>query len=642
MPASKLLLVLSLVWGLSECSSGVSRFLSPKETEHMKDDVFGSVLSSDLSSSTRQSLHYAIAGSKLLGSLSSAKKEALCSVLAAKIPSAKDVMQLYDLAVPVGLLGCSLSPESLVEAKKVIAAAEQSTPSSLFHAYFSSKGLGLPSPLSAESLEKALSAGMKVDNSLSNLGFAFHLAGEETALPKKVVPAYYAWIEDAISQADEVDGRLLQFEGGLSATNFILSGILKLCSRVNKAPPMTEETWLKFIQYFMNRKSVQSVKGAYNLLEGITQLSNNAFFEPTALSLASSGVISDDSPKIRIRVSDLFGRPLTGKFDVSIESVKPKDPKGSPLLKGTKMAPVAGEASLFEVDMKSQKPNRGFYTLLINVAGEASGKKYIGLKGVSFPIKVASTLAIEKFTYSVGDGDQTSSKTPLKVPEKLPSSLKLEARQKLNLKFTLKDKETSGPLLAHQVFIRFFKEKSEIIYMAEAESSSTYKFEFNVATKAGDFNEDSGRYGVELILGDVLISNPLSWALGEVNIAFSGNKAGDSAPKRGLLPEIHHLFREPEKRPPGLVSNAFCILCLAPILLMFIAWAKIGVNVSGFHFSLATIGFHLGLGAIFLLYFYFWLKLNMFTTVKYLIAVGLFTFVSGNSMLAQIAKKKKV
>ena len=106
-------------------------------------------------------------------------------------------------------------------------------------------------------------------------------------------------------------------------------------------------------------------------------------------------------------------------------------------------------------------------------------------------------------------------------------------------------------------------------------------------------------------------------------------------------PEIRHLFREPEKRPPQVVSTAFTGLCLAPIGIMIIAWMKLGVNVSSFPFSLSALGFHAGLGAIFGLYYMFWLQLDMFATFKYLIMVGVVTFLCGNSMLVKIADKRK-
>jgi len=56
---------------------------------------------------------------------------------------------------------------------------------------------------------------------------------------------------------------------------------------------------------------------------------------------------------------------------------------------------------------------------------------------------------------------------------------------------------------------------------------------------------------------------------------------------------------------------------------------------------LPALGFHVGLGAIFGLYYMFWLELNMFTTVKYLIMIGVVTFLCGNSMLSGLAEKRK-
>jgi len=90
-----------------------------------------------------------------------------------------------------------------------------------------------------------------------------------------------------------------------------------------------------------------------------------------------------------------------------------------------------------------------------------------------------------------------------------------------------------------------------------------------------------------------------------------------------------------------VVSNVFTALCLAPLLIMLGGWMRIGVNVSAFPMSLSAVGFHLGLGAIFGLYYYFWLQFNMFTTVKYLVMLGVVTFLCGNSMLVGVAARRK-
>uniref|UniRef100_A0A8C2SHS0 Dolichyl-diphosphooligosaccharide--protein glycosyltransferase subunit 2 n=1 Tax=Capra hircus TaxID=9925 RepID=A0A8C2SHS0_CAPHI len=88
-----------------------------------------------------------------------------------------------------------------------------------------------------------------------------------------------------------------------------------------------------------------------------------------------------------------------------------------------------------------------------------------------------------------------------------------------------------------------------------------------------------------------------------------------------------HLFREPEKRPPTVVSNTF-------------TWIRIGANVSNFTFAPSTIVFHLGHAAMLGLMYVYWTQLNMFQTLKYLAILGSVTFLAGNRMLAQQAIKR--
>ena len=89
------------------------------------------------------------------------------------------------------------------------------------------------------------------------------------------------------------------------------------------------------------------------------------------------------------------------------------------------------------------------------------------------------------------------------------------------------------------------------------------------------------------------------------------------------------------------MSTAFTGLCLVPFAIMLIAWLRLGVNVSAFPFSLSSLGFHAGMGSIFALYVYFWLQLDMFTTIKYLFMAGIVTFLCGNSLLVKIADRRK-
>ena len=49
-----------------------------------------------------------------------------------------------------------------------------------------------------------------------------------SALDNVAVGPVFDRIEDAVVQADEVDGKILQFEGGLAVTSNIISGAYKL------------------------------------------------------------------------------------------------------------------------------------------------------------------------------------------------------------------------------------------------------------------------------------------------------------------------------------------------------------------------------------------------------------------------------
>ena len=156
-----------------------------------------------------------------------------------------------------------------------------------------------------------------------------------------------------------------------------------------------------------------------------------------------------------------------------------------------------------------------------------------------------------------------------------------------------------------------------------------------------DFNSKSGKYSLTVILGDAVISNPTAWLAAELDIKLPETETTKEPGMFDSKPEIRHVFREPETRPVSVVSNTFALLCLVPILIMLILWVRIGVNCSNFSFSPAAIGFHTGLAGIFVLYFYFWLELDMFATMKYLSGIGLLTFLCGNSLLATIARNKK-
>jgi len=188
----------------------------------------------------------------------------------------------------------------------------------------------------------------------------------------------------------------------------------------------------------------------------------------------------------------------------------------------------------------------------------------------------------------------------------------------------------------HQAFVRLSSGKKEIIFVAGQESNNQYKVEADL----GQELPASDIFNIELIIGDSIITKPIRWNLGEIEVKI-GNAPAEATLKvsRGPKPEIKHMFRQPDKRPPQFVSLLFTALTAAPFLILLILWGKIGVNIG--KFSAIAIPFHLGFGWILGLFTLFWLKLDMFTTCAWLIPVGGFTFFSGHKLLSHMARSKK-
>ena len=83
----------------------------------------------------------------------------------------------------------------------------------------------------------------------------------------------------------------------------------------------------------------------------------------------------------------------------------------------------------------------------------------------------------------------------------------------------------------------------------------------------------------------------------------------------GLRPEIQHKFREPEKRPPILVTTFFTLLVASPAIILFTFWSKT-VSLKLETLTLRRIIFHTLFLMVLACYTRFWLGTNMFDTLR--------------------------
>lgn len=277
----------------------------------------------------------------------------------------------------------------------------------------------------------------------------------------------------------------------------------------------------------------------------------------------------------------------------------------------------------------------------MSAAPAKADPKLVGNKGVKLTIKVLTEQKISKPELKIIDSDTGSKSNKLTYPQ-TSHGLSVRQKDKLQLSFSVLSTATNQPMTVHQAFVKVthLESAAEIIYVAEADMNDVYKFEMDLDTEA-EVLKGSGKYSLTLMLGDAVVSNPINWKFCEMNLELTSEPLVDPVSPFTSKPEIKHLFREPEARPSQSVSSVFTLLCLSPVLVLVILWFMLGVNISNFPFSVSALGFHAGLGSIFALYVYFWLELNMFEVMKYLSFLGVFTFISGNFLLSNIAKKNK-
>ncbi|XP_037714521.1 dolichyl-diphosphooligosaccharide--protein glycosyltransferase subunit 2 [Drosophila subpulchrella] len=525
-------------------------------------------------------------------------------------------------------LGCSAKiDESLLSKVYASLNSELGSSQEIFYRVVTHKVLGVEvNEATQGKLVKRLQELLKKDDTLSGLGYAFNVA----PLLGPSASFIANRVEDAIVQADEVDGKLLQFEGGLSITSLIINGAFGVSKTFNKPSPVTADQAVKFANYFLSRRSVQTAKGAHVLIEALKTISAADKIAPVCVQLIGNGQLEAQSPTLNVAVVDLLGKPLSpAPKAINAKVIRKKD--SSVLAEKIAVASKSSDKTTYVADLASLKPARGIYQAELNADGVYTQ---------TLQFKILGRVKVQSLELGIAESDASAAtrKQSVTYPGKLQEVLSADTTQKLLLKAVLVEESNGKPLAVHQAFVRLYNKKTdkEIIFVAEQDSSKAYKFDMDVGNNGKNFNYQSGTYSIYLTVGDASLSNSFEWLVAEVQLKFSEDKEVKPKTTSGPLPEIIHQFRVPDKRPPRIVSDIFTGLCITPLVLLFVFWGKLGINVSNLTLAPSTIGFHLGFGGILVLFFVFWLQLNMFQTLRLLIPIAVFTFLSGNRLLRRL------
>lgn len=593
---------------------------------------------------------------------------------------AASVLQSTDCSKAAG--GAWPTQEKLAAITKQLTAAIQSgeAGSSAETLYYTVAALtALKAKVETSTVHGLIQKLLKKDSTAASQGFIFHTV-VLLDLDKKALKAHFDDIEDVIQQADETDDTYLFYDSGLFTTAFMVDAIYKLAEKYSEVPKIPEDKMLKLSNYLLSRRYASDPRGAAYLLLALRTLAENKRIVPACITYhgAAQVTASSKSQPLRFIVSTVWGQAI----DTSLKAISVTDVKSKTVQ--TK-APLDlkrdSKTSIYELSLVSLPLTRGQYTLVFGGPSATGGNAvhYVGLTGASLVFKVtAEKVQVGPVKLSVGEAegnvesDASLSHASTHVLEaegqSLSSPLTLDTHLKLRITIPVTDSSERTPqgdaFRPQQCFLRLYHDQTgrEIILVATPSSKSSGQAGGSVlqlildpSTQAKDFGYLSGVYTMELLVGDALMPQGVRWTLGKASITLpAAPVAPPSAPSPNVhwadaprLPgqvaksEIHHQFRPADKRAPAPLSTLFTVLCILPLGLLLILWGKLGINLRGLsETSPAAIGFHICLAGMFVLYYVYWTRWNMFQTLGYVALLGVPTFLCGNIMLRSVATQR--
>ncbi|GFZ20296.1 ribophorin II (RPN2) family protein [Actinidia rufa] len=347
------------------------------------------------------------------------------------------------------------------------------------------------------------------------------------------------------------------------------------------------------------------------------------FSIPLILSLPATVLSMTRKDQLKVRVTTVLGStapPLSVKLVQAFSSGS----KGASIIESQDLK-FDAENDVHFLDALPKSVDLGTYHFVFEIVLHDSEEKNIYATGsrTKVPIYVTGVVKVDNAEIAVLDSDLGNIETQKKLDLAGETALSLSANhlQKLRLSFQL-----TTPL-GHS-----FKPHQDFLGLVER------------------FFYLSGKYDIQLTVGDAVMENSYLRELGsiELDLPEAPEKATRPPPqpvdpylRYGPKAEITHIFRTPDKRPPQELSLAFVALVILPFLGFVVGLLRLGVNLKNFPTSTVpatfAILFQLGIAAVLSLYVLFWLKLDLFTTLKALSFLGIFLMFVGHRTLSHLA-----
>ncbi|XP_011028829.1 PREDICTED: dolichyl-diphosphooligosaccharide--protein glycosyltransferase subunit 2-like isoform X2 [Populus euphratica] len=440
-----------------------------------------------------------------------------------------------------------------------------------------------------------------------------------------------------------------EHQGPLSTTSSVVRGLTAFAAVTLGSLNLPSGKVLGLARFLLGIGIPGDAKDLFNQIDSLASLESNSVSIPLILSLPVTVLSLTKKDTLKVKVNTVLGSnapPLT----VKLVGVFRSGSKDNSLIEGQELK-FNPESAVYALDILPKSIDVGKYTFVFEMVLHDPDHLNLYATGgqTRIPIFVTGVVKVDSAEISVLDSDLGSTETKIDLAGENTVSLSANHLQKLRLSFQLSTPHGHA-FKPHQAILKLTHETKVEHSFVVGSSGKQFEINLDFLGLVEKFFYLSGKYNVQLTVGDAVMENSFLKAIGHLDLDLP--EPPEKAPQPPPLPldqnlrygpkaEITHIFRVPEKLPPKELSLAFLGLTLFPLLGFLVGLLRLGVNLKNFPSSsvpaMFAVLFHLGIAAVLLLYALFWLKWDLFTTLKALGFLGAFLMFVGHRILSHLA-----
>ncbi|CAE6185183.1 unnamed protein product [Arabidopsis arenosa] len=440
-------------------------------------------------------------------------------------------------------------------------------------------------------------------------------------------------------------------QGPISTTASVIRGLTSFAASESTGLNLPGDKIVGLAKFFLGVGIPGDAKDFFNQIDALACLEDNKFSVPLILSLPSTVISLTKKEPLKVKVSTVLGSKAPA-LSVKLTQALSSKSVDSSVINNQELKFDADSATYF-LDSFPKNFDVGKYTFVFEILLDDSAheKVYITEAQTKVPIAATGVISIENAEIAVVDSDIGSVESQKKLDLTKDGAVSLSANhlQKLRLSFQLTT-PIGNAFKPHQAFFKLKHESQvEHIYLVKT-SGKKAELVLDFLGLVEKLYYLSGKYEIQLTIGDASMENSLLSNIGHIELDLPERPEKAPRPplqstepysRYGPKAEISHIFRIPEKLPAKQLSLVFLGVIVLPFIGFLIGLTRLGVNIKSFPSStgsaISALLFHGGIGAVLLLYVLFWLKLDLFTTLKALSLLGVFLLFVGHRTLSQLA-----